>query len=118
MAYVNTCVIAVPKANRERYAQHSKVMSALFKEYGALEAVDLVGVEITDGQQTSFIKAVQCKDSEEIVLSWIVWPSRKMSEEQMPKVMQDARSREQQTQTEEPLFDGRRAIFGNFEPVS
>lgn len=41
--------------------------------------------------QTSFPMAVQRKPDETVVFSWIVWPSRKVRDEDIKKAMKDPR---------------------------
>jgi hypothetical protein len=48
---------------------------------------------------------VKCKDHETVVFSWITWPSRKMRDEGMKKVMADPRL---QPDTNPMPFDGTR----------
>ena len=57
-------------------------------------------------------KAVQCRDDETVVFSWIVWPSREVRDAAMPKIMSDPRL----DPANSPMpFDGQRMIFGGFE---
>jgi uncharacterized protein YbaA (DUF1428 family) len=56
--------------------------------------------------------AVQKKDDETVVFSWIVWPSRQARDEGMKKVMADPRI---QSNVNPMPFDGKRLIFGGFE---
>ncbi len=58
--------------------------------------------------------AVKRKDSETVVFSWIIWPSRKVREQGMKKVMTDPRL---QPDTNPMPFDGKRMIYGGFEMI-
>jgi uncharacterized protein YbaA (DUF1428 family) len=58
--------------------------------------------------------AVQRKDDETVVFSWITWPSRQMRDEGMTKVMADPRL---QPDINPMPFDGKRVIFGGFEMI-
>jgi uncharacterized protein YbaA (DUF1428 family) len=58
---------------------------------------------------TSFPRAVQAKDDETIIFSWIVYRSRAERDAVMEKVMADPRI------TRDMPFDGKRMIFGGFE---
>ena len=56
--------------------------------------------------------AVNRKDDEAVVFSWILWPSRNVRDEGMKKVMADARLQPDKN----PMpFDGKRLIYGGFE---
>jgi len=112
MDYVDGFVAAVPTANRERYVKHSQAAATVFKEHGALRVVECWGDDVPQGKLTSFPMAVQCKDDETVVFSWITWPSRKARDDGMKKVMADARLQP----AKNPMpFDGKRLIYGGFE---
>jgi uncharacterized protein YbaA (DUF1428 family) len=114
MTYVDGFVASVPTARRADFLQHSQTMGKIFKEYGAISVVDCWGDDVPEGKLTSFPMAVQCREDETVVFSWITWPSREARNESWTRVMADPRM-----QTgEAPPFDGKRMIFGGFEMVS
>ena len=113
MNYVDGCVLAVPTANREAYCQHARIAAAVFKEHGALAVVDCWGDDVPEGKVTSFSMAVQRKQDETVVFSWITWPSRAARDAGMKKSMDDPRL----TNATMP-FDGKRMIFGGFEVIN
>ncbi|MEO1247637.1 MAG: DUF1428 domain-containing protein [Pseudomonadota bacterium] len=112
--YVDGFVLAVPTANRETYRKHAEEAAVVFKEYGALKLVECWGDDVPDGEVTSFPMAVQRKDDETVCFSWMLWPSKDVRNEAMPKVMADPRL---QPDTNPMPFDGRRMIFGGFEMI-
>lgn len=114
MSYIDGFVVAVPTANKENYRIHSESAGLVFKEYGAVNYVECWGDDVPEGKVTSFPMAVQCKDDETVVFSWITWPSRAARDEGMKKVMADARM---QPNVNPMPFDGKRLIFGGFEPI-
>lgn len=114
MAYVDGFVAAVPTNNREVFRKHAEKAAAAFKEHGALRVVECWGDDVPQGKLTSFPMAVQCKDDETVVFSWITWPSRKVRDEGMKKVMADPRM---QPETNPMPFDGKRLIYGGFETL-
>ena len=71
MNYVDGCVLAVPTANREAYLEHAAIAATVFKEHGALAVVDCWGDDVPEGKVTSFPMAVQRKEDETVVFSWI-----------------------------------------------
>lgn len=114
MTYVDGFVAAVPAANREAYIKHARDAAVVCKEYGALTVVECWGDDVPDGKITSFPMAVQKKDDEVVVFSWITWPSRQVRNEGMAKVMSDPRLQPDQN----PMpFDGKRLIYGGFEMI-
>ncbi len=107
-------VAAVPTANREIYKKHAEAAAIVFKEHGALKLVECWGDDVPDGKVTSFPMAVKRKDDETVVFSWITWPSRKVRDEGMKKVMADPRLQPDRN----PMpFDGKRMIYGGFEMI-
>lgn len=114
MSYVDGFVAAVPTANREKFLKHAEVAATVMKEAGALEIVECWGDDVPDGKVTSFPMAVQKKDDEVVVFSWIVWPSKAKRDAGMKKMMEDSRMKEDVNPTP---FDGKRIIFGGFEVV-
>jgi uncharacterized protein YbaA (DUF1428 family) len=115
MTYVNGMVAAVPAANKDKYIEFAKSVSGVFKEHGALSLVDCWGIDVPDGELTSFPKAVRKKDDEAVVFSWVMWPSKEVADAAWEKVMSDPRM---SPDTHPMPFDGRRMIFGGFEMVA
>ncbi len=111
MNYVDGFVAAVPAANRETYVRHSEASAAVFRAHGAIRVVECWGDDVPDGKITSFPMAVQCKEDETVVFSWILWPSRQQRDEGWKKVMADPGM-----QGMVMPFDGKRLI-GGFEMI-
>ena len=74
----------------------------------------MLGRRCSDGKQTDFRRAVQAKDDETVVFSWIEWPDKATRDAGMEKMMKDPRMN---PQTNPMPFDGMRMIFGGFSPV-
>lgn len=114
MAYIDGFVIAVPTANKQKFIDHARTFDPLFIEFGALRIVECWADDVPHGKQTDFFRAVQCKDDETVVFSWIEWPDKPTRDAGMAKMMEDPRL----DPTANPMpFDGARMIFGGFEPV-
>lgn len=114
MNYVDGFVAAVPTANRDKFLRHAQEAAVVFKEHGALQVVECWGNDVPEGKVTSFPMAVQRKDDETVIFSWITWPSKAVRDEAMKKVMADPRL---QPETNPMPFDGKRVIFGGFEMI-
>ena len=114
MHYIDGCVLAVPKENKQKYIKHAKDCALIFKEYGALSLVECWGDDVSDGELTSFPMAVKCKPDEVVCFSWICWPSKKVRDEGMQKAMQDPRFNSENFVMP---FDGKRMIFGGFQMI-
>ncbi|GHA21157.1 hypothetical protein GCM10008090_33900 [Arenicella chitinivorans] len=114
MNYIDGFVAAVPVKNKDAYLAHAKKAADVFMEHGALNLVETWGDDVPDGKVTSFPMAVQCKEDEAVVFSWITWPSKEARDLGMQKVMQD----ERMTNQSNPMpFDGKRLIYGGFQVV-
>ena len=114
MPYIDGFVAAVPTANKETYIAHTKKAAAVFRELGALKLVECWGDDVPDGEVTSFPMAVQCRDDETVVFSWILWPSREARMQGMQQAMKDPRL---QPDTNPMPFDGMRMIYGGFDII-
>jgi uncharacterized protein YbaA (DUF1428 family) len=112
MPYVDGFVLAVPKQNLEAYKAVARTAGEVWKDHGALAYVECIGDDVPVGELTSFPRAVQAKDDEVVIFSWIVYESRESRDAINAKVMSDPRI------THDPSampFDGKRMIYGGFE---
>jgi uncharacterized protein YbaA (DUF1428 family) len=107
-------VAAVPAANKQAFIDHAKKAAEVFREHGATQIVENWGVDVPDGEVTSFPMAVKKADDEVVVFSWIVWPDKASCDRAMQAMMEDPRM----DPASNPMpFDGKRLIFGGFETV-
>jgi uncharacterized protein YbaA (DUF1428 family) len=114
MAYIDGFVIAVPTANKQQFMEHAKDTDSVFLEYGASRILECWGDDVPQGKLTDFRRAVQAKDDETVVFSWVEWPDKPTREAAMKKVMDDPRMKAEG----HPMpFDGKRLIFGGFSPI-
>ena len=112
MTYVDGFVAAVPAANKDAYLQHARDALPLFKEYGATRMVEGWGDDVPDGKLTDFRRAVQARDGENVVFSWIEWPNKAARDEAWPKLMADP---DMQPDHDNMPFDGKRMFWGGFD---
>jgi uncharacterized protein YbaA (DUF1428 family) len=110
MTYIDGFVVPVPMGNKEAYREMAAKAVPIFKEHGATRMVECWGNDLPDGKVTDFKMAVKAEPGENVVFSWLVWPSKAVRDEGMKKVMADPRL----AMTEMP-FDGKRMIFGGFD---
>ncbi|WP_442957912.1 DUF1428 family protein [Phenylobacterium sp.] len=118
MTYVDGFVIAVPTANRQKFIDHALSADGIFIEMGALRVLECWGDDVPVGKQTDFRRAVNAKDDETVVFSWIEWPDKATRDAAMAR-MQDPSNTDPRMDPEiNPMpFDGARMIFGGFSPV-
>ncbi|EGY51415.1 DUF1428 domain-containing protein [Neisseria shayeganii] len=110
--YIDLCLAAVPTANRDTYRQHAAEVAAVVKEHGVLQVVECWGDDVPEGKLTSLPLAVQCRPDETVMCSWFIWPDKATREAGWRAINADPR-----TPRNMP-FDGQRAIFGGFMPLS
>ena len=115
MAYVDGFLLAVPKDRLDEYRKITRIAGEVWMEHGATSYVECVGDDVPYGELTSFPRAVQAKDDEVVIFSWITYESRETRDAVNAKVMSDPRLNPQDT----PMpFDGKRMIFGGFKELT
>ncbi|ASR42310.1 hypothetical protein BEN78_01720 [Xanthomonas citri pv. mangiferaeindicae] len=108
--YVDGIVLPVPTRARDAYTAMARKTAEAFLEYGAVRVMEAWGDDVPEGKHTDFQRAVLRKDDEQVVFSWIEWPSREVRNAAWPKLMEDPRMRPDG----EMPFDGKRMIYGGF----
>ncbi|MEP7456771.1 DUF1428 family protein [Phyllobacterium sp. SB3] len=111
MTYVDGFVLAVPKDKIDAYKALAQLAGEVWLEHGALTYFECTGDDVPYGELTSFPRAVQAKEDEIIIFSWITYESREQRDEINKKVMADTRISKQM---DEMPFDGKRMIYGGF----
>ena len=122
MSYVDGFVIAVPTANREKFIEHARHGDSVFIDLGATRVVECWGDDVPDGTVTDFRKAVQAKEDETVVFSWIEWPDKATRDAAMAQMTDWMNNPERADPRMDPAknpmpFDGTRLIFGGFAPI-
>jgi uncharacterized protein YbaA (DUF1428 family) len=110
--YVDGCLIAVPKGNKDAYREMADKHAAVLKECGATRTVDAWGDDVPDGKVTDYKGAVKAKPDEIVVFSWVEWPSKEARDQGWEAAMKDPRMKDLKMP-----FDGQRVIFGGFAPL-
>jgi uncharacterized protein YbaA (DUF1428 family) len=112
MPYIDGFVVPVPEGKKQEYLAIAQKAAVVFKRVGATRVVECWGNDIPDGKTTDFKKAVKAESGENVVFSWIEWPSK------------DARDKGNKAMMEDPdmknmdlPFDGKRMFYGGFEPI-
>jgi uncharacterized protein YbaA (DUF1428 family) len=109
MSYVDGFVVPVSRDKIDAYKAQARKAGEIWKEHGALAFVECIGDDVPYGTLTSFPRAVQAKDDEVVVFSWIIYRSRAERDQINQKVMADPRLKGDMP------FDGKRLIYGGFE---
>ena len=107
--YFNMFAAPVPNDKKDDYRKHASIFAQIITEAGCQRYVECWAEDVPDGEITSFIKAVQAKDNESVVVGWGEWPDKATCDAAMGKAMSDERMQSMQMP-----FDGKRVIFGGF----
>ncbi len=118
MTYIEGFVIAVPTANKQKFIDHAKASDSVFIEHGATRVIESWQEDVPRGKTTDFYGAVDAKDDESIVFSWIEWPD-KATRSAMAAQMDDLMKSDDRFNPEkDPMpFDGMQMIYGGFSPI-
>ena len=112
MPYITGFLTPVKVEDKDRYIRSAEFSAALFKEFGCLEHVETWGVDVPDGETTSFPMAVKKQDGEVVVFSWLKWPDKATADAAWQKMMEDPRMKDM-----DMPFDGKRMMWGGFEVI-
>ena len=110
--YVDGYVLAVPKDKIDEYRELAALSGQVWKEHGALAYVENIADDVQPGKVTSFPQAVQARDNELVVFSWIVYASREERDRINAAVMKDPRLADMSP--DKMPFDGMRMFWGGF----
>lgn len=118
MAYLDGFVIAVPNANKDKFVSHAQTGDSVFLDFGATRVVECWGADVPKGETTDFQGAVQAAEDESVIFSWIEWPDKAVRDAGMGKMMApDFKDERMDPETNPMPFDGKRMIYGGFQPV-
>ena len=112
MSYIDGFVLPVKTADRQAFLDHAAAVDTFFIDYGALRVVECWADDVPDGKVTDFRKSVASVDGEDVVFSWIEWPDKATRNAAMTAMTAD------EAMMAQPMpFDGKRMIYGGFDPI-
>lgn len=114
MSYVDGFVIPMPEGQKEAYSKMAADAAVIFREYGATYIVEAWGHDVPEGKVTDFYGAVKTGKGENVVFSWITWPSKEVRDAGQKKAMEDPRMNFPEGNLP---FNPQRMIFGGFEVI-
>ncbi len=118
MAYIDGFVIAVPKANKQKFIDHANIGDSMFMEMGATRILECWADDVPDGKTTDFRMAVKATEDEDVIFSWIEWPDKETRDKAYAIMMApDFKDPRMDPETNPMPFDGKRMIWGGFRPV-
>lgn len=118
MTYIDGFVIAVPKANKQKFIDHANMADGMFLEMGATRVLECWGDDVPAGTTTDFRMAVKATEDEDVIFSWIEWPDKETRDKAYAVMMDPDNKDPRMDPTKNPMpFDGKRMIWGGFVPV-
>lgn len=118
MSYIDGYILAVPAENKEKFVKYAEEVDHIFIKHGATRVIESWGDDVPKGERTDFYKAVQAKDNETIVFSWVEWPDKATRDAGMKSMMDAMKDDDLFDQEKNPMpFDGARMILGSFQTV-
>jgi uncharacterized protein YbaA (DUF1428 family) len=118
MSYIDGFVIAVPKANKQKFVNHAKTADGMFIEMGAIRVIECWADDVPAGTLTDFRMAVKATDDEDVIFSWIEWPDKATRDKAYAVMMDPDNKDPRMDPANNPMpFDGKRMIWGGFSPV-
>lgn len=111
MTYIDGFLVAVPRAKKAEYKALAERAMAVWLDHGATRYVESWADDVPAGKINDFRTAVIAEEGEEVVFSWIEWPSKEARDTGNAKVMADPRLK---MEGEEMPFSGERMIYGGF----
>ena len=114
MSYIDGFILPLPNGKEEEYRKQAEMFARKAAEQGAIGTVEALGDGLEHGHTTDFFKAVKAEDNENVIFSFIVWPSKEVRDSAWEKIMADP---EMQPGAQEMPFDGKRMFWGGFKPL-
>jgi uncharacterized protein YbaA (DUF1428 family) len=112
MTYIDGFIIPVPEANKEAYRAMAENAAPIFRKHGATEVGETWGNDLSRGKNTDFFMAVNAKENENVVFSWIVWPSKEARDKGNEAAMAELAP---SFAVHKDTFDGKRMFWGRFD---
>jgi uncharacterized protein YbaA (DUF1428 family) len=113
MTYIEGFVIPVPAANKQKFADHARIIDAMFIEHGATRVVECWQDKVEKGQTTDFFGAVACTEDEAVAFSWVEWADKGARQRGMGEIGTLMSTDPRLDPAKNPMpFDGKRMVFG------
>lgn len=115
MAYYDFFALPLPRSNEDQYKKQVQVFLDVMKEFGMLGYCEAVADDVPRGKTTDFYRAVAATEEETVVTAFAVWPDKETRNRAWAEGMKDPRLA--QLDGHMQLFDGKRLIYGGFNPL-
>jgi len=113
MSYIDGFILPLKDDQLDDYRRMAETFARKATALGALGSVESIGDGLEHGHTTDFYRAVQAQDGENVVFSFVIWPSKEVRDTAWQKIMADP---EMQPGAQPMPFDGKRMFWGGFKP--
>ncbi len=118
MSYIEGFVIPVPDANRNKFIDHARLGDSVFIDHGAKRVFECWETDVPEGKTTDFFGAVDAREDEAVVFSWIEWPDKSRRDAMGSQMDELMKSDDRFNPEKNPMpFDGQRMIYGGFDAI-
>jgi uncharacterized protein YbaA (DUF1428 family) len=114
MRYVDGFVLPVPTKNLQLYRSIAQKAGKVWKEHGALQYIEAAGDDLDVKFGVTFPKTIKPKPDETVVISFILFKSRRDRDRVNEKVMADPRMKKMMEKGPMP-FEVKRMVYGGFK---
>lgn len=114
MAYLDSFVVPVKRADLDAYQAVAAEMAELWRNLGALSVTEAVGDGLSWGEATSYPRAVLAGEDEVVVVAMIIWRDKAQKQAATAAAFADPRML---ALMERAPVDGARMIWGGFEVI-
>lgn len=115
MSYVDFFCLPLPKGKEAAYKAQAEIFSKVMKEHGMVTYCEAVADDVPEGKVTDFYRAVDIKEGETVVASYMTWPDKATRDKAWDVAMKDPRIAN--NKPEDMPFDGKRMFWGGFKPL-
>jgi len=116
--YIDGFVFPIPRIYLSEYKKLAEQVAEIWKEYGAIAYFEFVGDDLSLDGTKSFTTTIEAKEDEEVILGWVVFPSKDVRDSANKKVPKDPRINElvePLTNSDKSIFDPSRMVYGGFK---
>ena len=114
MSYIDGFILPLKDDKLDEYRGLAETFARKAAQHGAIGSAESLGDGLEHGHTTDFYRAVQAQDGENVVFSFVVWPSKEVRDAAWEKIMADP---DMQPGAQPMPFDGKRMFWGGFKPI-
>ncbi|MEZ5553403.1 MAG: DUF1428 family protein [Pseudomonadales bacterium] len=112
--FIDGFVLPIPRRNLDEYRRLVEATAGIWKEHGALDYREYVGVDSVLEGTRSFCEFSGATKDEVVVFGWVVFESREVRDRVNAKVAADPRMTEL-INSFGSGFDAKRMVYGGFQ---